>query len=55
MKLIKQMHYNKKGEAKINCYHVNIKKEIVKQANINDNDEIKISAKDNKIIIEKEK
>ena len=35
------------------CYKVAISKEIVKQANIQDDDEIKVYAGENKIIIEK--
>ncbi len=52
-KLAKNYYYNKQGERKINCYLVNISKEIVKDSNIKDEDEIKIYSKDNKIIIEK--
>lgn len=52
-KLTKQMYYKANGEKKINCYKVALSKEIVKQANINDDDEIKIYTKDNMIIIEK--
>lgn len=52
-KLTKQMYYKANGERKINCYKVAISKEIVKQANIQDNDEIKVYADKNKIIIEK--
>ena len=51
-KLNKNYYYNKKGEKKLNCYLVNIPKQIVDKTNIGDN-EIKISAKDNKIIIER--
>lgn len=53
-KLNKQMYYNAKGEQKINCYKVNISKEIVKESKINENDNIKIHAEDKKIIIEKD-
>lgn len=53
-KLAKQMYYSaSKGEKKINCYKVNIPKAIVKQTNFEDGDELKITVKDNKIIIEK--
>ena len=51
-KLAKNCYYNRKGEKKINCYVCNIPKEIVNKTNIGDN-EIKVSAKDNKIIIER--
>ena len=52
-KSIKQMYYNANGEGKINCYKVIISKEIAKKANIQDDDEIKVCADKNKIIIEK--
>lgn len=51
-KLSKNYYYNKKGEQKINCYVCNIPKAIVDKTNIKDN-EIKITSKDNKIIIER--
>lgn len=53
-KLTKQMYYKANGEKKVNCYKVAISKELVKKANIKDDDNIKIYANDNKIIIEKE-
>jgi antitoxin component of MazEF toxin-antitoxin module len=52
-KLTKQMYYKANGERKINCYKVAISKELIKQAKIHDNDEIKVYAGENKIIIEK--
>ena len=52
-KLTKQMYYKADGSKSINCYKVTISKEIIKQAKIQDNDEIVVYAKDNKIIIEK--
>lgn len=52
-KLAKQMYYKADGSRRINCYKVAISKEIVKQANIQDDEEIKIYAGENKIIIEK--
>lgn len=52
-KLTKQMYYKADGSKRINCYKVAISKEIVKQANIQDDEEIKIYAVENKIIIEK--
>lgn len=53
-KLAKQYYLNAKGERKINCYKINISKEIIEKTNIKNNDNIKVYAKDNKIIIEKE-
>ena len=52
-KLGKQLYYNNNGQAKINCYKVNISKEIVKKSGIKDEDNIAIYAKPNQIIIEK--
>lgn len=46
------MYTTAKGERKLNCYGVNIPKEIVNKTDLEDKD-LKISAKDNKIIIEK--
>lgn len=54
-KLTKQMYYKANGEKKLNCYKVAISKEIVSKTNIKENDNIRIYATDNKIIIEKEK
>lgn len=54
-KFAKNYYYGKNGEKKLNCYMINISKEVVKQANIEENDKVKIYSKDNKIIIEKEK
>lgn len=53
-KLGKQYYYSPTGEKKINCYKINISKEIIEKTNIKNNDNIKVYAKDNKIIIEKE-
>lgn len=51
-KLAKQYYFNAKGEKKVNCYKVNISKQIIDKTNLED-EEIKIVVKDNKIIIEK--
>ena len=51
-KLAKNMYTTAKGERKLNCYVVNIPKEVVEKTNLKDAD-LKISSKDNKIIIEK--
>lgn len=53
MKLTKQYYYNAKGEKKINCYKVTITKELAKSVGIEEDDNIKIYAKDNKIVIER--
>ena len=52
-KLAKNYYYNSKGEKKLNCYLLNIPKEIVKQTGISESDQVKIKAKDGRIIIEK--
>ena len=52
-KLAKNYYYNSKGEKKLNCYLLNIPKEIVKQTGISESDQVKIEAKDGRIIIEK--
>ena len=52
-KLAKQYYLNAKGEKKVNCYKVNISKQLVDKTDLEDK-EIKIFVKDNKIIIEKE-
>lgn len=52
MKLNKNYYY-RKNERVVNCYYARISKEILKKTNINENDEIKISVENNKIIIEK--
>ena len=51
-KLAKNMYTTAKGERKLNCYVGNRPKEVVEKTNLKDVD-LKISSKDNKIIIEK--
>lgn len=51
-KLAKQYYLNAKGEKKVNCYKVNISKQLVDKTDLEDK-EIKIVVKDNKIIIER--
>ena len=53
-KLAKNMYRSlKTGERKLNCYVVNISKQLVEDAKIDPDKEIIIYVKDNKIIIEK--
>ena len=54
-KLAKNMWTNSKGERKLNCYLVNLSKDVVNKADIKEEDELKIYAKDKKIIIERRK
>ena len=53
-KLGKNLYRTSKGEVKLNCYVISIPKEVVAKTNITENDILKITAKDNKIVIEKE-
>lgn len=52
-KLNKQYYYNARNEKKINCYKVNISKDVVNKTDLKDK-KIKVYAKNNKIIIERE-
>lgn len=52
-KLAKNYYYGKNGERKVNCYVVNISKEILNKTGIKDTDTVNIITKDGKIIIEK--
>lgn len=52
-KLAKNMYKSlKTGERRLNCYMINISKEVVDSTDIKDN-EVKIYSDNNKIIIEK--
>ena len=53
-KLSKNYYYSRTGERKVNCYIVNVPKEVLQKSCIKDDDFIRVYAKDNKIIIEKE-
>jgi len=55
MKLAKQYYYSANGEKKINCYKINLSKEIIKEAGISEEDNIQIYVEKSKIIIEKKK
>lgn len=52
-KLAKNMYTTAKGERKLNCYVIHIPKKIVDETNIDENDNIKIYAENDKIIIKK--
>lgn len=52
-KLSKLYYITSKGERKINCYNVQIPRKIVEQTNIQNNN-VKIYAENNKIIIERD-
>lgn len=52
-KLAKNYYYGKNGERKVNCYIVNISKELLNKTDIKDTDTVNIITKDGKIIIEK--
>lgn len=51
-KLGKNSYRTAKGEKKLNCYLIPLSKEIVAKTNITEQDELKITVKDNKIIVE---
>ena len=50
-KLKKINYYTSKGEKKVNCYYINIAREIVEKAGL-ENKEIQITINGNKIILE---
>ena len=52
-KLIKKMFYTSTGDKKVNNYIVCISKSIAEQAGFNGDEQLKIYAKKDKIIIEK--
>lgn len=52
-KLCKQYYYSNKGERRLNCYHTIIPKNIVKEAGIDDDDELSVFADYDKIVIMK--
>lgn len=54
-KLNKNYYYSRTGERKVNCYVVNIPKEVLQKSCIKEEDNIRIYEKDGKVIIEKEK
>lgn len=54
-KLIKNKYYKKNGEIGICSYAVSIPKKVVAETGFNEDTKVKVTAKDNKIIIEKEK
>lgn len=51
-KFVKNMYMTMKGEKKVNCYMINIPKEVVNKTDL-EGKELKIRAEGNKIIIEK--
>lgn len=53
MRLAKTYYRTAKGEKKLNCYSVNITKELVSKTNIKEEDNIKVYTDGNKIIIER--
>ena len=54
-KLGRNTYRTAKGETRLNCYMVPIKKELIAKTDITENDELKISVIHGKIVIEKEK
>lgn len=52
-KLGKNYYRTANGDKKLNCYMIPLSKEIIAQTNITEQDELKVSVKNNKIIVEK--
>ncbi len=52
-KLAKNVYFTSKGERKLNSYLCHIPKDVAEKANITGNDEIKVYAEKNKIVIVK--
>lgn len=52
-KFNKQYYFTKNNEKKLHCVKATLSKELIKEAGIEADDEIKIYVKGNKIIIEK--
>lgn len=52
MKLVKSYYYSRNGEKKVNTYLINIPRAIVEETKLQDK-QLKVTAKGNKIIIEK--
>ena len=55
LKLIPQKYYIASGQAKVNCYKLNISKKHLEEAGINEKDDLKVYVEENKIIIKKNK
>lgn len=53
MRLVQQKYYTATGEAKINCYKLNISKKFLEETGIKETDDLEIYTEDNKIIITK--
>lgn len=53
MKLVQQRYFTASGEAKVNCYKLAISKKHLKEAGIDETDEIEVYVEGNKIIIRK--
>lgn len=51
-KLAKNYYYSKNGERKVNCYMVNLPKNVIQEANINDEEQVVIYAEHGRVIIE---
>lgn len=54
-KLGKNYYRTANGDKKLNCYMIPLSKELIAQTNISEEDELKISVKDGKIIVEKQR
>ncbi len=52
-KIFKNCYFTRSGEKRINCYYINLSKEVVEKALINEKDELNVHSENGKIIIEK--
>ena len=53
MKLVQQRYYTASGEAKVNCYKLTIAKKYIREAGIDEKDDLEAYVEENKIIIKK--
>lgn len=51
MKLYKMKYKNMKGEEKLNCYYITLKKELIEKSRIDDTKEISVEVRKKEIII----
>lgn len=53
MKLVQQKYYTATGEAKVNCYKLTIAKKHIREAGIDEKDDLETYVEGNKIVIRK--
>ena len=52
-KLVVQNYYNKKGQEKINCYHLLLKKDLIERLGWKKDTELVIKIVNDKLVVEK--